>query len=184
MEVLDRFYMADDWSRVPADKQDDKRVALAKYHKCAGVYLLVHMPSRARYFGCTTDLKLAFTNWYARLLHIDTKPYMSHRMRYFYTKREDFMFVIVMTGSQENRSRQRLNAKVYELIGEQRANNDNLLLNSSRVDEDQSWFYKLPEDKKMLGRFGTGLGSEYGRVQRISLREQGYRVTGPEGVSE
>jgi len=66
-----------------------------KYDNIPGIYVVRHKPTRAMYFGATSNLAKAYYSWYQRLRSLTTKPALSPAFRAVFTCREDFEFIVV-----------------------------------------------------------------------------------------
>jgi len=60
-------------------------------------YAIRHEPTRTIYFGSSANAAVAFYSWYQRLRGLNTQPYLSPAFRAIYTKRDDFVFIVLKT---------------------------------------------------------------------------------------
>jgi len=60
-------------------------------------YAVRHEPTRTIYFGSSGNAAVAFYSWYQRLRGLNTQPRLSPALRAVYTKRDDFIFIVLKT---------------------------------------------------------------------------------------
>lgn len=60
-------------------------------------YAIRHEPTRTIYFGSSSSAAVAFYSWYQRLRGLNKQPALSPAMRAVYTKRDDFVFIVLST---------------------------------------------------------------------------------------
>lgn len=135
--------------------------AIAQLDKAIGIYVLLHQPTKAKYYGCSSDLRRDLITWYNRLRHIDTQPLLSNRMRYYYTDRADFRYVVTRCearGDNWASVHNECKIQVAEAIKKLKALDDAQSLNSNNTHEEMwNWRAKLPVDKRRVthaGEFG------------------------------
>lgn len=60
-------------------------------------YAVRHEPTRTIYFGASANAAVAFYSWYQRLRGLNKQPALSPAFRAVYTKRDDFVFIVLRT---------------------------------------------------------------------------------------
>lgn len=144
--------MREAWPTTTRTTAHPNHKKLSEYAYHIGTYALVHAPTRATYYGSTSNIQADFVAWYNRLLHIDTQPMLSLRFRYFYTRREDFRYCILRAQSRSDGWPAELDAmsqQVDAMIDKKRKTDNMRLLNSDNTTKEQmEWLDRLPIDKR------------------------------------
>ena len=124
-------------------------------------YAVRHEPTRTIYFGSSGSAAVAFYSWYQRLRGINTQPHLSPSLRAVYTKRNDFVFIVLRTWEKGTLAHDAADLALKHIKTLRSKRPEKLLNMDSKGKEREYWlaltlFEDMPSQDNDIGRYPEG----------------------------
>lgn len=119
-----------------------------EWYKVPVAFAIRHEPTRSIYFGSSGDMAQAFYSWYQRLRGLYTQPKLSLSFRAIYTRREDFVFVVLKTWERGTLANEAMNMAIENVNTLRLKRPDKLLNMNNSVAEKQFWMEQTPVERR------------------------------------